>query len=197
MSKKQFETEIRLKVRDVEALKKRLKAEGAELVAKKQYSDYQFTLKDRNFWDSVEALRIRIIDGRNGGILTYKPSGKKTEKYMQVREYETHVDNPEAVMGMFKFLGIKPLEHVPLIKKTRYSYKLGSFNIELDKYPKVGYFLDIELLSQKKDRNEIKKVNAMARRLGFTEKDIQLIAVGFLLKDLAIKRGAGNAKKRK
>jgi len=185
--KKQFETEMRLKVKDVKSLKKRLEDEGAELVAKKQYADYLFTLENRDFWDSVEALRIRIISGRDGGILTYKPSGKKAEKYMQVREYETHVDDPEAIMGMFKFLGIKPLEHVPVIKKTRYSYKLGDFNIDLDKYSKVGYFLDIELLSQKRSRDEIERVRGMARRLGFTKKDIQPSSVGFLLRDLAIK----------
>ncbi len=194
MSKKRVETEIRLKVRNADEVKSRLKAVGARLVSKKQYTDYQFTLTSRNFWDSVEALRVRVVDWKEGGVLTYKPSGKKTERYMQVREYETYVENPDVLMQMFGFLGVKPLQYVPKIRKTRYSYKLDDFNIELDRYPKVGYFMDIELLSSKKGKDEIRRINELARKLGFTENDIQNTAVGFLLKDLAISRGAKNAK---
>ncbi|MEM3883817.1 MAG: class IV adenylate cyclase [Methanothrix sp.] len=195
MHKKQFETEIRIRVKNVESLKRRLESMGAKLTSVKKYSDYQFTLESRNFWDSVEALRIRIVDGSEGGTLTYKPSGKKKQKYMQVREYETHIDNPEALMGMFRFLGIKPLEYVPLTRKTRYKYKLGDFNMDLDRYPKAGYFLDIELISQKKSRKDVERVKEMVKRLGFTEKDIQPTSVGFLLRELAIKANSGAEKK--
>ncbi len=130
-------------------------------------------------------MRIRVKEGKKGGILTYKPSGNKISKVMKTKEYEVYVDKPEELMEIFAYLGIKKLDPAPVIEKESRNYEYGDINVCIDKYPIVGTFVDIEILAknEKQATSAEAKVNAFAKQLGFSEADRQKSAVGFLLKE--------------
>jgi len=182
--------EAKFKVSNLKKIIKKLKVAGAKQNWVDTIEDYNFTLKQRDFWKTVEALRVRIIANKKGGILTYKPSGRKVEKIMAVKEYETYIENPKQIMKIFPYLNIVPLPGLPYVKKTRYDYTCGEFNIIIDKYPLVGTFLEIEKIvnSESEVKNAKKKINEFSAKLGFSEKDRQKISVGFLLKDAYLKK---------
>ena len=184
------EVEAKFKVSNLKKIIKKLKVAGAKQNWVDTIEDYNFTLKQRDFWKTVEALRVRIIANKKGGILTYKPSGRKVEKIMAVKEYETYIENPKQIMKIFPYLNIVPLPGLPYVKKTRYDYTCGEFNIIIDKYPLVGTFLEIEKIvnSESEVKNAKKKINEFSAKLGFSEKDRQKISVGFLLKDAYLKK---------
>ena len=197
MLSQNIEVEAKFKVNNLKRVIEKLKAAGAKQNWADTIEDYNFTLKQRDFWKTVEALRVRIIASKKGGILTYKPSGKKAQKTMAVKEYETYVENPKQLMKIFSYLDIVPLSVLPYVKKTRYDYTCGEFNIIIDKYPLVGTFIEIEKIvnSESEVKSAKKKIDEFSAKLGFTEKDRQKVSVGFLLKDAAQRKKKHGMKK--
>ena len=112
-----IEVEAKFKVNNPKSIIEKLKAAGTKQNWADTIEDYNFTLKQRDFWKTVEALRVRIIANKKGGILTYKPSGKKAQKTMAVKEYETYVEDPKQLMKIFSYLDIVPLSVLPYVKK--------------------------------------------------------------------------------
>ncbi|MEM3227813.1 MAG: class IV adenylate cyclase [Candidatus Micrarchaeaceae archaeon] len=190
-----IEVEAKFKVTDEPALLKRLKIVGAKKLSTYVMEDYNFSMEGRDFWKSVESLRIRIIAGRAGGVLTYKPSGNKIKRVMATREYEVAVDDPKALISIFSYLGIIPLRYLEHIKRTRHNYSYGNFNIVIDEYPEVGPFIEIERIVARKSlvKRAKREVEAFAGKLGLHNSDRQTMSVGFLLKERHM-HGMGNAK---
>jgi adenylate cyclase class IV len=58
-----LEIEIRFELKDYKQLKSRLRKIGAKFLKRERIVDENFTLKTRNFWKTVECLRIRS-DGK-------------------------------------------------------------------------------------------------------------------------------------
>ncbi len=185
-----IEVEAKFRVKNLDDLIKKLKAAGAKPKGSDTIEDYNFTLKHRDFWTTVEGLRVRIKSSRKGGTLTYKPSGKKIQGTLAVKEYETGVENPEQLLKIFPYLDIVPLPGLPYVKKTRHDYTCGEFNIIIDEYPLVGNFIEIEkIVNKEADVGETKKrIDKFASELGLSENDRQTVAVGFLLKEEYLKR---------
>ncbi len=185
-----IEVEGRFKVKDIVGFQKRLTALKAKFVGKQTITDYNFTLKSRDFWGSVEGLRVRMIAGKRGGILTYKPSGLKNARIMKTKEYETYVDAPKDLIKIFTFLDIIPLKYLPAVAKSRYIYKYHNASIAIDKYPGLGNFVDIEFLA--KSRKEAQRFKAgideMALLLGFKNNDRLTHSVGFILRNIAVRK---------
>jgi len=132
---------------------------------------------------------VRIIKGKKGGILTYKPSGKRVQKIFVHKEHETYIENPKQLMRIFSYLDIVPLPGL-YVKKTRYDYTCGEFDIVIDKYPLVGTFIEIEKIANSALEVQAakKKINEFSKKLGFSEKDRQKVSVGFLLKEAYLKK---------
>ena len=184
-----IEVEAKFKVNDLKKITEILKASGAKLNWTDTIEDYNFTLKQRDFWATVEGLRVRIKTSRKGGTLTYKSSNNKVQDILTVKEYETNVEDPEQLLKIFSYLDIILLSGLPYVKKTRHDYTCGEFSIIIDEYPLVGNFIEIEkIVSKKSEVEEVKKrINKFASELGLFEKDRQKVAVGFLLKEKYLK----------
>ena len=184
-----IEVEAKFRVSDLKKVTEMLMATGAKLNWTDTITDYNFTLKQRDFWATIEGLRVRLKASRKGGTLTYKPSGNKTQDTLAVKEYETNVENPEQLMKIFSYLDVIPLPGLPHVKKTRHDYTCGEFSIILDEYPLIGSFIEIEkIVNAESEVEEAKKrIDKFALELGLFEKDRQKIAAGFLLKEEYLK----------
>ena len=185
-----IEIEAKFKVNNLKAIIEKLEAAGAEHNWSDTIEDYNFTLKQRDFWTTIEGLRVRIKAGKKGGTITYKPSGKKVQNILAVKEYETNIEDPKQLLEIFPYLDIIPLPGLPYVKKTRHNYTCGEFDIIIDEYPLVGNFIEIEKIVNKSEEVEEAKnrIGKFALKLGLSEKDRQTVAVGFLLKEEYMKR---------
>ena len=185
-----IEVEAKFKVDNLKALIEKLEIAGAKHNWSDTIEDYNFTLKQRDFWTTVEGLRVRIKASKKGGTLTYKPSGKKIQDIVAVKEYETNIENPEQILEIFPYLDIIPLPGLPYVKKTRHNYTCGEFDIIIDEYPLVGNFIEIEKIVNKSEEVEEAKnrIDKFVLELGLSEKDRQTVSVGFLLKEEYLKR---------
>ena len=185
-----IEVEAKFKVNNLKYLIKKLEIAGAKHNWSDTIEDYNFTLKQRDFWTTVEGLRVRIKASKKGGTLTYKPSGKKVQDIVAVKEYETNIENPEQLLEIFPYLDIIPLPGLPYVKKIRHNYTCKEFDIIIDEYPLVGNFIEIEKIVNKSEEVEEAKnmIDKFVLELGLSEKDRQTVAVGFLLKEEYLKR---------
>ncbi|MCL4372254.1 class IV adenylate cyclase [Candidatus Marsarchaeota archaeon] len=190
-----IEVEARFRVADEHALLKKLKDFGAKNIGAVVIEDHNFSMDRRDFWKSIEALRIRTESNKSGGMLTYKPSGNKSQRVMTTKEYEVSIDDPFALMQIFKHIGIIPLKYLEYIKRTRRKYKYGVFNIVIDEYHELGPFIEIERIVSGKGNvsRAQREIESLAIKLGLTESDRQTVPVGFLLKEKHMK-GVRNAK---
>ena len=185
-----IEVEAKFKVNNLKELVGKIEAAGAKLNWSDTIEDYNFTLKQRDFWATVEGLRVRVKSSKKGGTLTYKPSGKNVQDTLAVKEYETNVENPKELLEIFSHLDVVPLPGLPYVKKTRHDYTCGEFSIIIDEYPLVGNFIEIEKIVNKDAEVEEakKRIGQFALELGLSEKDRQTVSVGFMLKEEYLKR---------
>jgi predicted adenylyl cyclase CyaB len=171
-----LETEIRFELKDYKQLKSRLRKIGAKFLERERIVDENFTLKTRNFWKTVECLRIRSDGKSKEALLTYKPSGKRYSKFLSVNEINVKVSDKEALKKIFSYLGIVPLPHASKVEKVRETYKLGNFLIVIDHVKGIGKFVEIECTRK---RNVKKKLLEIAKKLGFREQELMKESVGF------------------
>ena len=188
-----IEVEAKFKVNNIKKVIDRLKASGAKLNWVSTIEDYYYTPKHRDLWKIGDALRVRIIKGKKGGILTYKPSGKRVQKIFVHKEHETYIENPKQLMRIFSYLDIVPLPGL-YVKKTRYDYTCGEFDIVIDRYPSVGTFIEIEKMAHSKLEVQAakKKINEFSKRLGFSDKDRQEVSVVVLIREAYLKKEKNN-----
>lgn len=95
----------------------------------------------RNFAETDEALRIRVVEGKVE--LTYKGPKKKLESSVKARE-EISVSiasQPKQVKAMLEKLGFR---EVAVIRKERDYYSCGDATVSLDHVEKLGCFVEIE-----------------------------------------------------
>ncbi len=180
-----IEVEGRFRIRDIEEFKRKLVENGATLLKSAEIEDRYYTMKSRDFDNTIEALRIRTVTGEEGATLTYKGGGNKDSVVMAVPEYETHIDKPEVMESIFGFIDIVPLGSVKSIRKRRHSYQFGKLKVDLDEFPGFGTFADIEAIanSESETQTAIDEVNAAKERLGIPEEDRITRSIGFLMKE--------------
>jgi len=182
-----LETEIRFKVKNYRQLKNKLREVGAKIIKKEKITDENFTLKTRNFWKTVECLRIRSVGKSKEGILTYKPSGKRYSKFLSVKEINVHISDKEVLKKIFSYLDIVSLPYASKIEKLRETYKLGKFWVAIDHVKNVGKFVEIEYLGSK---NVKKELLAIVEKLGLSEEELVKESVGFKFLDKVKKLGS-------
>jgi adenylate cyclase class 2 len=134
--------EIEIKARaDHEALRKRLKQEGAALERAVEQSDVYYNAPDRDFGKTDEALRLR----REGGqvFLTYK--GKKLDARSKTRkEVEVEVADFDRMEDVLYSLGYRTTLRV---HKVREIYHLGGAVVCLDRVDDLGDFVELEAMA--------------------------------------------------
>lgn len=132
------EREIKFRVDDRPALVARLMELQAEHVTSSRFEDNWVFDRDNELRDNQCLLRLRIE--KRGSILTYK--GPPTfEGPVKVRsEYESGVEDPEAVQELLEHLGYQVATRY---QKRRDEWRVGGITVVLDNTP-IGDFVEFE-----------------------------------------------------
>jgi len=138
------EIEIKLKVDNLEELEKKLADKGLVISKEINQHDIVYSRIDdtHDYTESYEGciiVRIRNQDGVS--ILNLK---KQLSGEMDNLEYETKVEDGEAMHQILLTLGWKPEVEV---KKIRKKGKLGEYEICLDKVEQLGDFVELEKMT--------------------------------------------------
>ena len=169
------ETEIKLKVGDMVAMRARLRELGMELREKRSLEDnFLFDTPDRALRKVRSILRLRRYAGK--WIVTYKGTPVADKLYKSRLELESGIDNPEAIRLLFEALGFRPVfryqkyrsHYVPRETSGR---RKASLEVALDETP-IGNFLEIE--------GSRRSIDRAARQLGYNRSDYSTASYGAL-----------------
>lgn len=133
------EIEVKVLNIDVKAIEKKLVSFGAKKIANNELMvERIFDYPDYRIKKGENLLRLRKI-GRDD-ILTFKHSVEK-KKFRVAEEYELKVEDGEKMKSIFLGLG---LILTKTREKKRTTYKSGNVLFEIDKYPKIPTYLELE-----------------------------------------------------
>jgi len=133
------ETEIKVRVEDLDQVRERLQRHGATVVQTRAFED-NLLLEEatRPLTARGENLRIRLSAGR--ALLTWKGPKTVTAGVRSREEIETWCDDAEALIQLFDRLGLRRTFRY---QKYRETWRLGAVEVMLDETP-VGTFVEIE-----------------------------------------------------
>ncbi|HXY41197.1 MAG TPA: class IV adenylate cyclase [Vicinamibacteria bacterium] len=152
------ETEVKLRVSDLGAVRQSLRRMGAQLSRERHlednllFDDEQASLRERG-----TVLRLRRTPG--AGLLTFKGPRQLQEGVKSREERETRVEDPGALEAILRRLGYQPVFRY---QKYRESWSHRGQAIEVDETP-IGSFLEIE--------GDLEGIHAVAAELGFSPRD--------------------------
>ncbi|MGC9603586.1 MAG: class IV adenylate cyclase [Minisyncoccia bacterium] len=138
------EIEIKLRVADPKALEEKLKERGCVLSEPIHQHDTNYALRgSSNEFESAKEgdiiIRIRRQDGGTELNLKQQRSSESDNT-----EYESEIENPDAVHQMLLLLNWYPAIEV---RKIRRKGKLGDYEICLDQVEELGNFMELEKLA--------------------------------------------------
>jgi adenylate cyclase class 2 len=138
------EIEAKMRVKDLSAVRDRLKVVGATPAGAVVELNNFFDTEDRSLLAADQALRLRVMrnvrDGTEKYIITYK--GPRQHGQLKSREEnELTVSSDRDAVMLLKCLGYKK---VIAFEKRRESWKLEGCSVELDELPYLGSFVEIE-----------------------------------------------------
>ncbi|MEN6312240.1 MAG: class IV adenylate cyclase [Acidobacteriota bacterium] len=152
------ETEIKIRIRDVKAIREKLLARGAVLARDRILEDnVLYDFPSGALKSGRSALRLRKAGRRT--TLTFKGSPQKSRSFKVREEFETVVGNAGQLRRILKALGLQPALSY---RKHRTHFRKGRLAVCLDE-TSVGAFLELE-----GERHEIVR---FARALGFDRAD--------------------------
>jgi adenylate cyclase class 2 len=155
--------EIEIKARaNLEALRKKLKQDGAALERAVEQTDIYYNAPDRDFAKTDEALRLRNEGGQI--FLTYK--GPKLDAESKTRkEVEVEVAGFDGMEDILHSLGYGATLRV---HKTREIYHLDGAVVCLDRVDGLGDFVELETLATDEGGMEERRdwLIGVMRRLG-------------------------------
>jgi len=139
-----IELEAKLKVDDLDAVRRRLREVGAERCGAVVETNTIFDDRDRSLLAADAGLRVRGIRPLDGAgppaTVTYK--GPRQPGALKRRtEIEVTVGDPDAMAALLESVG---MIRVLRFQKRRESWRLGGCCVELDEVPRLGRFVEIE-----------------------------------------------------
>jgi adenylate cyclase class 2 len=152
------ETEVKLRVRDLAAVRETLKRAGAELVRARHLEDNVL------FDDPLGSLQsqgcvLRLRRTPDGGLLTFKGPRRVAAGVKSREELQTAVADPDALDGILTRLGYRPIFRY---QKYRESFRHRSQSVEVDETP-IGAFVEIE--------GDLEGIALVAAELGYAPAD--------------------------
>lgn len=171
-----IEVEFKLRIADVQAFEAKLAALGAKNKGRWREDDAYFSPSHRDFWKTVECLRIREFSGgKSGAILTYKPPSSKQNSgkgffHKEELEMEMSSENAKALRQLFGFLDVNEIMR---ITKARSLFLLGNIEVCIDIVDKLGSFAEVSTFAKENAEVEEKKreLRAFIGRLSVSEND--------------------------
>ena len=139
-----IEIEAKMKVADLEEVRRRLESLGATPAGEHFEINTFFDTPDNALRVADKGLRIRAnrdaATGKTEQIVTFK--GPRQAGELKTRkEIEFTVDDPEAATQFFAELGLGVSIR---FEKRRRSWRFMNCKVELDELPKLGTFVEIE-----------------------------------------------------
>jgi len=143
------EIEVKFAVTGHQAVSDALRREGGRYLGSFEQTDRFYDTPQGRLRDGGCGLRIRQwrrLDATGGEIdtrpqVTFK-GPRRTDSRAKVRpEYQTHLDDPQALEKVFEACG---LVGTVVVRKVRTSYRLGECMVELDELADIGCFVEVE-----------------------------------------------------
>ncbi len=138
------EIEAKMKVANLDEVRKKLEAAGASKVGEMFEVNTFFDTEDRSLLAADQGLRLRVnrntADGKENYVCTFK--GPRLHGKLKSREeIEIDVGNPKDAE---KFLLALGYQKVLSFEKRRHKWKHEKCSVELDELPHLGAYVEIE-----------------------------------------------------
>jgi len=157
------EIEVKILEINVEEIEKKLREIGAKKVFEGELVSIYFDFESRSLERKGKVLRLR--QKGDTVILTYKELINQ-DKAKIMDEYELAVNELEPMKRIFEGIGLPLYE----FNKHRTTYKLGQINFEIDQYPGIPAFLEIET-------SDLSKLNEIISEFGFSEEEVKTYSI--------------------
>jgi adenylate cyclase class 2 len=155
------ETEVKLRVADVSAVREALARAGAVLARDRHFEDnVLFDDREGSLRSGGTVLRLRTTP--TGGVLTFKGPREDRDGLKSREERESAVDDPEALRMILRRLGYRPVFRY---QKYRETWRHRGQEVEVDETP-IGAFVEIE--------GDAEGIHEVAAELGFGREDYVL-----------------------
>ena len=165
-----IEVEIKLKIKDVNAVTNKLTAIG--FVHKKTVKeiDKYYDNANGDVKNSDSALRIRRVTDldTNKSICQINYKGKKMDTVsMSRQEYETEVIDAEAMNQILESLGYIAVR--PFVIKVRNEYSFNDTNACVDIVEGLGEYLELEVMVETEEQkpDALKSIDTILNKLGY------------------------------
>jgi adenylate cyclase class 2 len=152
------ETEVKLRVRDLSAVREALRRAGAELVRARHLED-NLLFDDASGSLGSQGCVLRLRRTPDGGLLTFKGPRQVEAGVKSREERQTKVAEPSVLDEILRCLGYRPVFRY---QKYRESYRHRGQSVEVDETP-IGAFLEIE--------GDLEGIRAVATELGYSAAD--------------------------
>lgn len=164
-----IEVEIKARIKDKNEALKKIKDIGGVYSHSEEQEDFYFNAPYKDYRETDEALRIRIIPCEDGfkKILTYK--GPKLDSISKTRrEIEVEIDDIDNMTQLLISLGFKVSATV---SKVRRIFDYQDYTITLDKLEELDYFMEIEYVAKEDDNIEeiTENILKIFKKLDITE----------------------------
>ena len=158
-----IETEIKLRLEDLECFRRRLELVDAVLRAPRHFEEnYVFDFPDRRLRARGCLLRVRVTATQS--VLTYKGPAEPGGPFKSREELETTVANAAEIVTILKHLGLKVWFRYQKFREeytlTVKEYPEPEVHVALDQTP-LGFYAELEGSPQ--------CIRALAARMGFNE----------------------------
>ncbi len=141
------EIEVKIKIKDIKAIKERILHRGARLEKERFYEENTlYDFPSQALYKKQHALRLRKMNKKI--FLTFKGPPQKSRKFKIREEYETEVKNEKQLRKILKSLGLIPVFYY---QKHRAVFRKKRLKICLDE-TSIGNFIELE-----GERNDIVK----------------------------------------
>ena len=138
-----LEIEVRFLEIDKEALIQKLNALGSEDLGEDLLSETIFYDKNKE-WLKDKRKFIRIRSTKSGNLLTFKHHFEQSST--GTKEIELNISDPLKATDLLSELGYPPFRKQ---EKKRHSFKLKGGLVEIDTWPKIPPYVEIEGNSEK------------------------------------------------
>lgn len=159
------EIEVKILGIDPAEIRKRLLKSGAKKVFRAKIDSIFYDFPDRRIKNAGNHVRLRKVGDVNTEITFKKLVSKK--KYKHNREVDIAVDDFGKAHEFLTSIGLAKYN---ACTKTRERYRLGNFQYEIDKYPKIPDFVEIEVKSDNASKAK-KELEKAVRMIGYSMKD--------------------------
>lgn len=173
-----IEVEIKLKIRDRQALAAKLTELGFRSGRLLRETDVYFRAKHHDFAERDEALRVRETEdletGEKMAQLNFK-GPKLDDASMTRREMETNVGDGGTVRAILEQIGFTPV--IP-VEKVRNYFHRGRLTACVDQVTGLGEFLELEILTESEEGRSaaLTEIEEVLRQIGHSMEDTTRIS---------------------